>query len=110
MIALSGSIGTSGGTSPNGWNKFVPAAPDLPTHHERWNELTFPRDYPLAQTSFRILLPHFLPRDGAARRLLLPGLQPGLDQPGRVLLDEELADEDKVGLHVALTPTWCETA
>ena len=54
-----------------------------------------------------------LPQRGArqARRLLQPGLQPDLDQPRRLHLDGG-ADRrvDKVECHVALTPTWSETA
>ena len=57
------------------------------------------------------LLPHFLKEGAAARRLLHARLQPGLDQPRRLLVDRGAHRRGElVGLHVALTPTWSETA
>ena len=55
-------------------------------HPEHWNELTWPREFPLAIYELSFLLPH-LPqgRPRQARRLLHPGLQPGVDQPRRLL-------------------------
>ena len=47
---------------------------------------------------------------GAARHLLHPGLQPGVDQPRRAVLDGGADRRDKVGCFVALTPTWNESA
>ena len=55
---------------------------------ETWNELTWPLEYPLAHE--RDVVPAAaLPQGGArqARRLLHPRLQPGLDQPRRLLVD-----------------------
>src|SRR5699024_1159856 len=48
VLALTGSIGTEGGTSPNGWNKLVAHGPGTPEPHEHWNELAWPAEYPLA--------------------------------------------------------------
>ena len=59
-VVLTGSVGTEGGTSPNGWDKFIPHGPNMPGGHDRWNELTWPREYPLATNEMSILLPHFL--------------------------------------------------
>ena len=41
VLALTGSIGTKGGTNPNGWAKFIPHGPDVPAH-AGWNELAWP--------------------------------------------------------------------
>ena len=57
---LTGSVGTEGGTSPNGWDKFIPHGPEHARRARPWNELTWPREYPLATNEMSILLPHFL--------------------------------------------------
>ena len=88
VLALTGSIGTPGGTSPNGWNKFIPHGPDMPAAHDHWNELTWPREYPLSHQ--RDVDPAAaLPRRGSrpSRGLLLAGVQPDLDLSRRVRLD-----------------------
>ena len=60
LNVLTGSVGTEGGTSGNGWNKFAAhqpkGAPPLP----RWNELSWPQEFPLSYHEMSILLPHFL--------------------------------------------------
>src|SRR5688572_12738263 len=58
--ALSGSIGTEGGTFPNSWNKFVPRPIHMPPHPPKWNDLTWPDEFPLACNELSFLLPHFL--------------------------------------------------
>ena len=55
-----------GGTFPNAWNKFVPQPIHTPPHPDVWNELTWPREYPLAHNEMSFLLPHFL-KDGRGR-------------------------------------------
>ena len=84
LNVLTGSVGTPGGTSPNAWDKWVPRPPYLPPHPKQWNELTWPREYPLAFFEMSFLLPA-LPARGSGRAgcLLHPGLQPGLDEPRR---------------------------
>ena len=86
LNVLTGSVGTEGGTSPNGWNKFIPVPPKPVHPHGRWNDLTWPVEYPLAHHELSMLLPA-LPQGGSGphRHLLHPRLQPGLDQPRRVL-------------------------
>ena len=111
LNVLTGSVGTPGGTSPNGWNKFIAHGFDVPEGHDRWNELLWPRRVPAVHqrdVDPAAALPERRPRP--ARRLLLPRLQPDLDQPRRLQLDGGAHRRDKVGLHVALTPTWSETA
>ena len=88
LTVLTGSVGTVGGTSPNGWNKFIPHGPNMPSGHDQWNEKLWPAEYPLSTNEMSILLPHLLKEGrGKRRRLLLPRLQPDLDQPRRVHLD-----------------------
>ena len=41
-------------------NKFVPKHPNPPPPPEYWNELLFPREFPLAFFEMSFLLPHFL--------------------------------------------------
>ncbi|HEV7842775.1 MAG TPA: molybdopterin-dependent oxidoreductase, partial [Pyrinomonadaceae bacterium] len=48
LNALLGAIATSGGVYPNAWNKFVPKPIYTPPHPRMWNELTWPREYPLS--------------------------------------------------------------
>ena len=110
VLGLTGSIGTVGGTNPNGWAKFIPHGPDVPPHDG------------LERARLAARVPVDLQRDvnpaaalpqrgpGPARGVLLPRVQPDLDLPDGFTWMRALSDEDKVGLHVALTPTWSETA
>ena len=63
LNVLTGSVGTVGGTSPSGWNKFKPSFFDVPPGQKFWNELHYPLEYPLAHHELSFLLPHFL-KDG----------------------------------------------
>ena len=88
ISALLGAVATEGGMFPNGLNKFVPVPIHTPPHPGVWQDLTWPLEYPLAQNEMSFLLPHFLDRGPRqARHLFHPGLQPGMDQPGRPVLD-----------------------
>jgi anaerobic selenocysteine-containing dehydrogenase len=111
LNVLTGSVGTKGGTSPNGWNKFVPHGPNMPQAHERWNEILWPREYPMSTNEMSILLPHFL-TDGRARLAVYFSrvYNPIWTNPDGFMWMEALSDEKRVGCHVALTPTWSETA
>ncbi len=87
LNVLTGSVGTEGGVSPNGWNKFIPVPP-----RRR------PSAGPMERSHLAGRVPARPPRgvDPAAalpqggswqdRHLLQPGLQPGVDQPRRVQL------------------------
>lgn len=111
LVVLTGSVGREGGTSPNGWDKFIPHGPTMPGGHERWNELTWPREYPLATNEMSILLPHFLDEGRGRLDLYFSRVyNPIWTNPDGFMWMEALTDEDKVGCHVALTPTWSETA
>jgi anaerobic selenocysteine-containing dehydrogenase len=111
VLALTGSIGTVGGTSPNGWDKFIPKGPSMPEAHDHWNELTWPAEYPLATNEMSILLPHFLDEGRGHLEVYFSRVwNPIWTAPDGFSWLEALCDEDKIGLHVALTPTWSETA
>jgi len=109
--ALSGSIGTEGGVFPNAWNKFVPRPIHMPPHPPQWNDLTWPDEFPLACNEMSFLLPHFL-QDGRGHLDVYFSrvYNPVWTNPDGFSWIDALTDETKVGLHVALTPTWSETA
>ncbi len=108
---LTGSVGTTGGTSPSGWNKFKPTFFNEPPAHKFWNELHFPNEYPLACYEMSILLPHFL-KEGRGRldTYFTRVFNPVWSYPDGFSWIEMLTDRDQVGCHAALTPTWNETA
>ena len=109
---LTGSVGTEGGVAPNSWNKFAARRPDpAPPAPDRWNEMTWPREYPLTHYEMSILLPHFV-REGRGRvdTDFTRVYNPVWTNPDGFAWLDLLTDEDKMGLHVALTPTWSETA
>jgi anaerobic selenocysteine-containing dehydrogenase len=111
LNALLGAVATEGGTYPNAWNKFVPRPIYVPPHPPAWNELTWPREYPLAVNELSFLLPHFL-KEGRGRLdvYFTRVYNPVWTNPDGFSWIEVLTDERLVGLHVALTPTWNETA
>ncbi len=111
LNALTGSVATEGGTFPNAWNKFVPRPMRLPKHPEVWNELTWPLEYPLAHNEVSFLLPHLVKQGrGKIDTYFSRVYNPVWTNPDGFSWLEMLNDEEKVGLHVALTPTWNETA
>lgn len=111
LNALMGAVATEGGTYPNAWNKFVPRPIYEPPHPKVWNELTWPKEYPLALNELSFLLPHFL-RTGRGRLdvYFTRVYNPVWTNPDGFSWIEALADERLVGMHAALTPTWSETA
>jgi anaerobic selenocysteine-containing dehydrogenase len=111
LHVLTGSVGTVGGTSPSAWNKFKGKLINPPPPHKQWNELHFPREFPLAHYEMSFLLPHFL-KDGRGKldTYFTRVFNPVWTYPDGFSWIEALRDESKIGLHVALTPTWNETA
>jgi anaerobic selenocysteine-containing dehydrogenase len=111
LNAMLGAVATPGGTHPNAWNKFVPRPIHTPPHPAIWNELTWPLEYPLALNELSFLLPHFL-KEGRGRLdvYFTRVYNPVWTNPDGLSWMEVLTDEAKVGLHIALTPTWSETA
>lgn len=111
LNVLTGSVGVEGGTSANVWDKWVPRPHKFPPHGKRWNELTWPKEYPLSYFEMSILLPHFLKEGrGKLDTYFSRVYNPMWTNPDGFTWLEALRDEDKVGMHVALTPTWNETA
>jgi anaerobic selenocysteine-containing dehydrogenase len=111
LNALLGAIATEGGTYPNAWNKFVPRPIHLPPHPETWNELGWPLEYPLGMYEMSFLLPHLLEAGRGRLDVYFTRVyNPVWTNPDGFRWIEALTDESKIGLHVALTPTWNETA
>ncbi len=111
LNVLTGSWGRKGGTLPNGWNKWIPEYWTEAEPQKVWNELTFADDYPLAQYEMSMLLPHFLMEGrGKVDVYFSRVFNPVWTYPDGFSWIEALSDEEKVGCHVALTPTWNETA
>jgi anaerobic selenocysteine-containing dehydrogenase len=111
LNALTGAIGTEGGTHPNVANKFVPRPIHVPSHPQVWNDLNWPAEYPLAMNEMSMLLPHLL-KDGRGRLEVYFSrvYNPVWTNPDGFTWIDVFTDEKLVGLHVALTPTWSETA
>jgi len=111
LNALLGAVATEGGVYPNAWNKFVPKPIYSPPHPKRWNELTWPQEYPLAMNEMSFMLPHLM-REGRGKLEVYFSrvYNPVWTNPDGFSWIELLTDETKVRLHAALTPTWNETA
>jgi anaerobic selenocysteine-containing dehydrogenase len=111
LHVLTGSVGTEGGHNLNAWNKFVPKPFSVPPAQKEWNELLYPREWPLCTHEMSFLLPHFL-KEGRGRvdTYFTRVFNPVWTYPDGFSWIEMLRDEDKIGLHAALTPTWNETA
>jgi anaerobic selenocysteine-containing dehydrogenase len=111
LVVLTGSVGTVGGVNPHAANKFVPKPPTVPPPPAFWNELLFPREFPLGWHELSFLLPHFL-KEGRGRLdvYFTRVYNPLWTNPDGFTWMEVLTDPTKIGLHVALTPTWSETA
>lgn len=111
LNVLTGSVGTEGGTHPNGWDKFIPHFPEMPPPNDSWSETLWPQEYPLTTNEMSILLPHLL-LDGRGRLEVYFSrvYNPLWVNPDGFTWIDVLKDADKIGLHVALTPTWSESA
>jgi anaerobic selenocysteine-containing dehydrogenase len=111
LNVLTGSVGSRGGTSPNTWDKFVPAPFLRPSPQQVWSELLWPPEYPLSHHEMSFLLPHFL-KEGRGRvdTYFTRVYNPVWTNPDGATWLEVLQDEAKIGLHAALTPIWSETA
>ena len=111
VSALLGAIAVPGGTYPSSWNKFVPKPVRLPRHPDTWNELSWPDEFPLSMYEMSILLPHLMDEGRGTLDVYFTRVyNPVWTNPDGFSWIEMLLDEDKVGCHVALTPTWNESA
>jgi len=111
LNVLTGSIGTKGGTSLYSWNKFVPKTFSTPPALETWNELHLPHEWPFAMYEMSFLLPHFLEEGrGDIDVYFTRVYNPMWINPDGFMWLDALRDEQKIKLHIALTPTWNESA
>ncbi len=111
LNVLTGSVGTKGGTSMNAWNKFVPKPFKQPPPFNAWNELQMPHEWPLAFFEMSFLLPHFLQENrGEIDVYFTRVYNPMWINPDGFMWLRALQDEQKMKFHVALTPTWNESA
>src|SRR5690606_32753083 len=111
LNALTGAVGSEGGTQPNGWNKFVPKPMYMPPHPQMWNGLNWPVEYPLSMFELSFLLPHLVKQGRGRLSVYFTRVyNPVWTNPDGFSWLDMLTDERRVGLHVALTPTWSETA
>ncbi|HIC37513.1 MAG TPA: formate dehydrogenase, partial [Candidatus Marinimicrobia bacterium] len=111
LNVLTGSVGTEGGTSPSAWNKFHPEFFDKPPGPDAWNELAWPKEYTLNHYEMSQILPHLI-KDGRGSMdvYFTRVFNPVWTYPDGFSWIEMLSDTEKVGCHIALTPTWNETA
>jgi anaerobic selenocysteine-containing dehydrogenase len=108
---LLGAVATPGGVYPNAWNKYVPKPIYMPPHPPKWNDLTWPEEYPLAMNELSFLLPHFLKENrGKVDVYFTRVYNPVWTNPDGFSWVEMFQDESKIGCYVALTPTWNESA
>jgi anaerobic selenocysteine-containing dehydrogenase len=111
LNVLTGSVGTPGGTSANSWNKFVPAVFNKPPAGNTWNELHIPHEWPFAFFEMSFLLPHFLEEGRGEIDVYFSRVyNPMWINPDGFMWLKALKDEEKMKCHVALTPTWNESA
>ncbi len=111
LSVLTGSVGTKGGTLPSAWNKFKPSFFKDAPPQKAWNELHYPDEYPLAFFEMSPILPHLL-KAGRGRMdvYFTRVFNPVWTYPDGFTWIEVLRDEKLIGTHVAMTPTWNETA
>ncbi|MCB8962298.1 MAG: molybdopterin-dependent oxidoreductase [Ardenticatenales bacterium] len=111
LNVLTGSVGTPGGTSANSWNKFTPKAFKEPPAGTAWNDLHLPDEWPFAFYEMSFLLPHLLLEDrGEIDVYFTRVYNPMWINPDGFTWLQVLQDEEKMKCHVALTPTWNESA
>lgn len=111
LNVLTGSLGKKGGTSGNSWNKFVPKPFKQPPPGTVWNTLQLPVEWPFAHFEMSFLLPHLVKEGrGEIDVYFTRVYNPLWTNPDGFLWHELLTDEEKMKCHVALTPTWNESA
>ena len=111
LHVLTGSLGVPGGWNPNGWDKHKAGPKENPPHIDQWSELLWPREWPLAHYEMSFLLPHLMrEQDKKVDVYFTRVYNPVWTNPDGVSWIEMLEDPERIGCHVALTPTWSETA
>ncbi|MFN6147122.1 MAG: molybdopterin-dependent oxidoreductase [Planctomycetota bacterium] len=111
VSVLVGAVGTVGGTAGSGTNKFVPSPFSKPRPQDVWSELLYPREWPLAHHELSYLLPHLVKSGrGHIDTYFTRVYNPVWTNPDGAMWIEMLSDEQSVGCHAVLSPTWNETA
>ncbi|ANM28504.1 formate dehydrogenase [Acidobacteria bacterium Mor1] len=111
LHVLTGSFGTPGGLNPNSWDKITPAPSEAPPAHDQWNELIWPREYPLGHYEMSHILPHLMEHQDKRLEVYFTRVyNPVWTNPDGCTWIQMLEDPARVGCHVALTPIWSETA
>ena len=83
----------------------------MPPPPKMWNELMWPREFPLAFFEMSFLLPHFLKEGrGKIGAYFTRVYNPVWTNPDGMSWIEALSDESKIERHACLTPIWSETA
>ena len=109
--ALLGAVGTEGGTFPERLEQVRAQADSHARRTRSVERADLAAEYPLAQNEMSFLLPHFLKEGRGKLDVYFTRVyNPVWTNPDGLRWIEVLTDEAKVGLHVALTPTWSETA
>src|SRR5918992_809275 len=76
-----------------------------PPRPNYWNELLFPKEFPLAFFEMSFLLPHFLKEGRGKLDVYFTRVyNPLWTNPDGFSWMEMLQDKEKIGLHIALTP------
>lgn len=111
LHVLTGSFGVPGGLNPNSWDKFAPKPTHNPPAIEKWNELIWPKQWPLAHYEMSFLLPHLqLQQTKKIDVYFTRVYNPVWTNPDGCTWIQMLEDPRRIGVHVALTPIWNETA
>ncbi|MEM7111016.1 MAG: molybdopterin-dependent oxidoreductase [Chloroflexota bacterium] len=111
LNVLTGSVGTPGGTSANSWNKFTPKAFKTPPAHSAWNTLQLADEWPFAFFEMSFLLPHFLEEGRGDIDVYFSRVyNPMWINPDGFMWLKSLQNEEQMKCHIALTPTWNESA
>ncbi|TAJ17034.1 MAG: formate dehydrogenase [Planctomycetota bacterium] len=111
LHVLTGSVGREGGVNPNTWDKFAPKPSQNPPAQSHWSEVLFPREWPLSHYEMSFLLPHLLREQKKRLEVYFTRVyNPIWTNPDGCSWIEMFEEENRVGCHVALTPTWSETA
>ena len=100
LVVLTGAVGEPGGVNLHATNKFVPKHPNPPPAPDYWNELLFPKEFPLAFFEMSFLLPHFLKEGrGKLAMYFTRVYNPVWTNPDGMTWIEVLSDEAKVERH-----------
>lgn len=111
LNVLMGAVGNKGGTSGNSWNKFTPKAFSSPPGPPEWNELHLPVEWPFAFYEMSFLLPHMLEEGRGDIDVYFSRVyNPMWINPDGFMWLKHLRNEETMKCHVALTPTWNESA